>query len=74
MLTSVSERCPVIASNSDTDFTRTLFNAYELTSVRAARAVGVAAGDGKSAAEIIAVRRPAAVWFGVDMAAKEAAT
>ncbi|AVG78445.1 DNA adenine methylase [Pantoea ananatis] len=74
MLTSVSDRCPVIASNSDTDFTRTLFNAYELTSVRAARAVGVAAGDSKSAAEIIAVRRPAAVWFGGDMAAKEAAT
>jgi len=32
------------------------------------------AGDGKSSEEIIAVRRPAAVWFGVDVAAKEAAT
>ncbi len=65
MLTSVSERCPVIASNSDTPFTRSMFNAYELFSVNAARSVGVAAGEGKKAAEIIAVRGPFAKANGI---------
>lgn len=61
MLRDVSEYCPVIASNSDTDNTRSIFDGFDLTSLKVARSIGVAAGKGKSAAEIIAVRCPAAV-------------
>lgn len=58
MLIGVSEHCPVIVSNSDTAFTRSMFNAFEIASVKAVRSVGVAAGSGKHASEIIAARCP----------------
>lgn len=60
-LLDISERNPVIASNSDTLFTRSLYRDFALTVIDAARSIGVAAGKGKQASEIIAVRCPAPV-------------
>ncbi|AIX49320.1 DNA adenine methylase [Pantoea sp. PSNIH1] len=74
-LLGISERNPVVLSNSDTLFTRSLYRDFELTNINVARSVGVAAGEGKRAAEIIAVRSPKSglIWRGVDMAAGETA-
>lgn len=71
MLLDVSERCPVVVSNSDTLYTRSILRAFDITKISVARSVGVAAGKGKRASEIIAVRQPAAgaVWSGFDPAA-----
>ena len=70
MLLDVSERCPVVVSNSDTLYTRSILRDFNITSISVARSVGVAAGKGKRASEIIAVRRPQqGVHFaGFDMA------
>lgn len=57
-LLGVSENNPVVLSNSDTMFTRSIFRAFDITRISVARSVGVAAGKGKRAAEIIAVRHP----------------
>ncbi|WP_034911941.1 DNA adenine methylase [Erwinia sp. 9145] len=59
-LLGVAEHCPVIVSNSDTLFTRSIYREFDITSVSAARSVGVAAGKSKQASEIIAVYRPLA--------------
>lgn len=71
MLLDVSERCPVVVSNSDTLFTRSILRDFSITSISVARSVGVAAGEGKRASEIIAVRQPKAalIFTGFDMAA-----
>jgi len=71
MLLGVSERCPVVISNSDTLYTRSIFSAFDITQISVARSVGVAAGKGKRASEIIAIRRPEPVpaVFGFDVAA-----
>lgn len=71
MLMDVSERCPVIVSNSDTLYTRSILRAFDITKIIVARSVGVAAGEGKRASEIIAVRRPEPVpaVTGFDLAA-----
>jgi DNA adenine methylase len=61
MLLDVSERCPVVVSNSDTLYTRSILRAFDITSISVARSVGVAAGKSKRASEIIAVRQPVAV-------------
>ncbi|HGL6393579.1 TPA: DNA adenine methylase [Citrobacter koseri] len=61
-----SEGHPVIVSNSDTSLTRSLYRNFTRHRITAKRSIGVAAGDGKSAAEIIATK--SAGWFGVDMA------
>ncbi|EAV2659023.1 DNA adenine methylase [Salmonella enterica subsp. houtenae] len=50
-----SEGHPVIVSNSDTSLTRSLYRNFTRHRITAKRSMGVAAGDSKSAAEIIAV-------------------
>ncbi|MFG1173900.1 DNA adenine methylase [Erwiniaceae bacterium CAU 1747] len=73
ILMGISEYAPVTVSNSDTLFTRSIFREFALTKISAARSIGVAAGEGKRATEIIAVRRPkpSPFWMGFDMAAGE---
>ena len=61
-----SEGHPVIVSNSDTSLTRSLYRNFTHHRITAKRSMGVAAGEGKSAAEIIATK--SAVCFGVDLA------
>lgn len=61
-----SEGHPVIVSNSDTSLTRSLYRNFTRHRITAKRSMGVAAGDGKSAAEIIATKP--VCWFGVDFA------
>ncbi len=61
-----SEGHPVIVSNSDTSLTRSLYRNFTIHRITAKRSMGVAAGDGKSAVEIIATK--SACWFGVDFA------
>jgi DNA adenine methylase len=46
--------------------TRSLYRNFTRHRITAKRSMGVAAGDGKSAAEIIATK--SAGWFGVDLA------
>jgi DNA adenine methylase len=69
-LLGISENNPVVVSNSDTLFTRSIFRAFDISRITVARSVGVAAGKGKHATEIIAVRHPKTgpVWMGFDMA------
>lgn len=62
-----SEGHPVVVSNSDTMLTRSLYRDFVRHRITAKRSVGVAAGEGKSAEEIIAVSIPH-VWVGVDLA------
>lgn len=61
-----SEGHPVIVSNSDTSLTRSLYRNFTRHRITAKRSMGVVAGDGKSASEIIATK--SAGWFGVDLA------
>ncbi|HDY7358438.1 TPA: DNA adenine methylase [Klebsiella pneumoniae] len=61
-----SEGHPVIVSNSDTSLTRSLYRYFTCHRITVKRCMGVAAGDGKSAAEIIATK-PAG-WFDVHFA------
>lgn len=61
-----SEGHPVIVSNSDTSLTRSLYRNFTRHRITAKRSMGVAAGDGKSAAEIIATK--SAGCFGIDLA------
>lgn len=61
-----SEGHPVIVSNSDTSLTRSLYRNFTRHSITAKRSMGVAAGESKSATEIIAIK--SADWFGVDLA------
>lgn len=71
VLLDVSKRCPVMVSNSDTLFTRSILRAFNITRISVARSIGVAAGEGKRTSEIIAVRQPksAVIFTGFDMAA-----
>ena len=62
-----SEGHPVVVSNSDTMLTRSLYRDFIRHRITAKRSMGVAAGEGKSAEEIIAVSLPH-VWGGVDLA------
>ncbi|QZX96515.1 DNA adenine methylase [Pantoea alfalfae] len=70
ILLDISERNPVIVSNSDTLFTRSIYREFGLNKVTAARSISLSAGEKKQAAEIIAVRRPelSPSWMGFDMA------
>ncbi|SBW25888.1 DNA adenine methylase [Citrobacter europaeus] len=61
-----SEGHPVIVSNSDTSLTRSLYRDFTRHRITAKRSMGVAAGDSKTAVEIIATK--SACWFGVDLA------
>jgi len=67
MLLDVSERCPVVVSNSDTLYTRSILRDFDIASISVARSVGVAAGAGKRASEIIAMRRPLIAPFMADL-------
>ncbi|PRD15306.1 DNA adenine methylase [Pantoea coffeiphila] len=67
LLMGVSERNPVVASNSDTPLVRKLYAGFDIRQIAAPRSIGVVAGKGRSAIEIIAVASPAAaVWVGYD--------
>ncbi|EED7947925.1 DNA adenine methylase, partial [Salmonella enterica subsp. enterica serovar Enteritidis] len=61
-----SEGHPVIVSNSDTSLTRSLYRDFTRHRITSKRSMGVAAGDSKTAVEIIATK--SACWFGVDLA------
>lgn len=65
-----SEGYPVVVSNSDTSLTRSLYRNFVCHRITARRSLGVAAGDGKTAPEVIAVSRYPAqkAWFGIDLA------
>ncbi|EJN6477520.1 DNA adenine methylase [Escherichia coli] len=56
---------PVIVSNSDTSLIRSLYRNFTHHYIKAKRSIGVAAGEGKSATEIIAVSGPRC-WVGFD--------
>jgi len=60
-----SEGHPVIVSNSDTFLTRSLYRNFTHNRISAKRSIGVAAGEGKNADELIAVLKPK-VCVGVD--------
>lgn len=62
LLASILERRaaeghPVVVSNSDTSLTRSLYRNFTIHGITTKRSMGVDAGDGKSAVEIIAVSR-----------------
>ncbi|SFR13935.1 DNA adenine methylase [Enterobacter sp. kpr-6] len=63
-----SEGHPVVVSNSDTSLIRSLYRTFKQHRITAKRSMGVAAGESKSAQEIIAVSKDR-VFFGVDYAA-----
>lgn len=67
-----SEGHPIVVSNSDTLLTRSLYRDFTCHKVTARRSMGVSAGEGKSATEIIATK--SARWFGVDFARDSART
>lgn len=62
-----SEGHPVITSNSDTSLIRSLYHNFTRHGITTKRSMGVDAGDGKSAAEIIAVSKQR-YWVGFDPA------
>ena len=62
-----SEGFSVIVSNSDTPLTRSLYRNFIHHRLTANRNMGIAAGDGKSAVEIIATSK-SCNWFGFDPA------
>lgn len=67
LLTDIAERHPVIVSNSDTTLVKSLYCGFHITRINAPRSIGVAAGAGKNAAEIIATSKGLA-WLGFDLA------
>ncbi|HDR2539119.1 TPA: DNA adenine methylase [Enterobacter ludwigii] len=62
-----SEGHPVIVSNSDTFLTRSLYPNFTHNRINVKRSIGIAAGEGKTADELIAVLKPK-VWAGFDPA------
>lgn len=60
-----SEGHPVIVSNNDTSLIRSLYRNFTYHYIKAKRSIGVSAGEGKSATEIIAVSGPSC-WLGFD--------
>jgi len=52
-----SEGYLVIASNADTSLTSSLYRTFTLHRINAPRSIGIEAGNGKAAKEIIAVSR-----------------
>ena len=53
-----SEGHPIIVSNSDTRLIRSFYRKFTLHRISAKRSIGVAAGEGKKADELIAVLKP----------------
>ncbi|EMJ5880126.1 DNA adenine methylase [Enterobacter cloacae] len=62
-----SEGHPIVVSNSDTRLIRSFYRNFTLHRISTKRSIGVAAGEGKTAGELIAVLKPK-VWTGVDLA------
>ncbi|EED9221111.1 Dam family site-specific DNA-(adenine-N6)-methyltransferase, partial [Salmonella enterica subsp. enterica serovar Montevideo] len=62
-----SEGHPVIVSNSDTSLARSLYRDFTRHRITVKRSMGVAAGDSKTAVEIIATSKPHH-WIGFDPA------
>lgn len=62
-----SEGHPIVVSNSDTRLIRSFYRNFTLHLISTKRSIGVAAGEGKTAGELIAVLKPK-VWTGVDLA------
>ena len=62
-----SEGHPIVVSNSDTRLIRSFYRNFILHRISTKRSIGVAAGEGKTAGELIAVLKPK-VWTGVDLA------
>lgn len=62
-----SEGHPIVVSNSDTRLIRSFYRNFTLHRISTKRSIGVAAGEGKTAGELIAVLKPK-VWNGVDLA------
>ena len=60
-----SEGHPVIVSNSDTSLIRSLYRNFTHHYIKVKRSIGAAAGESKSATEIIAVSGPRC-WVGFD--------
>jgi DNA adenine methylase len=60
-----SEGHPIIVSNSDTRLIRSFYRKFTLHRISTKRSIGVAAGEGKKADELIAVLKPK-VCVGVD--------
>lgn len=57
VLSDVANRHPVIASNSNTKLVKSLYRQFDLHQITAPRSIGVAAGKGKKAEELICVSR-----------------
>lgn len=57
-----SEGYPVIVSNADTSLTSSLYRTFTLHRINVKRSIGVEAGSGKAAREIIAVSKPKQSW------------
>ncbi|MCK7194532.1 DNA adenine methylase [Enterobacter kobei] len=53
-----SEGHPIVASNSDTRLIRSFYGKFTLHRISTKRSIGVAAGEGKKADELIAVLKP----------------
>ena len=53
-----SEGHPIIVSNSDTRLIRSFYRKFTLHRISTKRSIGVAAGEGKKADELIAVLKP----------------
>jgi len=62
-----SEGHQIVVSNSDTRLIRSFYRNFTLHRISTKRSIGVAAGEGKTAGELIAVLKPK-VWNGVDLA------
>ncbi|ELE8604487.1 DNA adenine methylase [Salmonella enterica] len=62
-----SEGHPIVVSNSDTRLIRSFYRKFTLHRISTKRSIGVAAGEGKKADELIAVIKPK-VCVGVDLA------
>lgn len=58
VLSDVANRHPVIASNSNTRLVKSLYRQFDLHQITAPRSIGVAAGKGKNAEELVCVSRP----------------
>lgn len=64
-----SEGYPIVVSNSDTALVHSLYRDFIRYRIKTRRSMGVSAGEGKTAKEIIAVSKPLkAWWFGFDLA------
>ncbi|EKE3042539.1 TPA: DNA adenine methylase [Escherichia coli] len=62
-----SEGHPIVVSNSDTRLIRSFYRNFAIHRISTKRSIGVAAGGGKKADELIAVMKPK-VCVGVDLA------